>query len=670
MTRTRELSKSSIRAAGIAAALAALAVLAGPGASAGAACANGAFRSGASAALPDCRAYELVSPADKNGLAVSPEAARAAADGSGIAFRANGAFPDSESAGFFSFYLSRRAAAAWGTDRVSPPVNPSTFITEAPFFDWTANLSRSAFVGAANSPLSAGSSATLRNLYLRDSASGALTLAGAGVLGRFGDPVGANIYGDGSADLESVAFASQGQLTPDAPLPPDLETNVYERTPTGLQLVSVLPSGEPATEGAVLGSLESDRNAVSDDGSRVIFTALPEGSAQVYVHVAGSATLQASASQSSQVDPLGPRAATFWTASKDGSQVLFTSSEKLTDDADTGAEDAGTDLYRFDTGTGDLTDLSAGSTGTASGAEVQGVVGAGDDGAIVYFVALGQLDGDNGVAGAPNLYVWHDGAAHFVATLGFDEPEGFVESRNWTNATSREALNIPSRVSADGREALITTSSTQPGFDNVDPVTGKPHTEVYRFDLDADPNWACVSCKAGAAASGDATIVAPELQVFNPSAEYMNRALTGGAVFFNSQERLTAGDENDVSDVYEWRDGEIGLISAGRGARPAFFADADVSGDNVYFTTVERLTAADRDSLADLYDARVGGGLPDPPAPPAPCEGGACRGPGPAPAAETPAASATFAGPGNPKHRKHARHRRVHQGKRHHKGGK
>ena len=152
---------------------------------------------------------------------------------------------------------------------------------------------------------------------------------------------------------------------------------------------------------------------------------------------------------------------------------------------------------------------------------------------------------------------------------------------------------------------------------------------------------------------------------------------TPGRVFFNSEEALLAADHNQVSDVYEWDNGQLSLISSGQaGAAPSRFADADEAGENAYFTTRDQLLPQDRDQLTDLYDARVGGGFPFTPAAPA-CGEGDCHTGSTQGAASTDPASARFNGPGNGKpatppkrHRKkhHKRHHRKHhsQGK----GGK
>jgi hypothetical protein len=93
-----------------------------------------------------------------------------------------------------------------------------------------------------------------------------------------------------------------------------------------------------------------------------------------------------------------------------------------------------------------------------------------------------------------------------------------------------------------------------------------------------------------------------------------------GRLLFDSSERLSPQDTNGrVEDVYEAEpagvgscvrpDGCVSLISPGTGSVDSNFLAMDESGNNVFFTTRERLVPADTDELIDLYDARVGGGF-------------------------------------------------------------
>lgn len=94
--------------------------------------------------------------------------------------------------------------------------------------------------------------------------------------------------------------------------------------------------------------------------------------------------------------------------------------------------------------------------------------------------------------------------------------------------------------------------------------------------------------------------------------------LTAGdrVAFFQSKSRLVADDLDDGYDVYRWRNGELSLVTSGAaGSDDALFKGNDVTGRNVYFVTREALTWQDTDVVADIYTARVGGGVPQPPQP-------------------------------------------------------
>lgn len=85
------------------------------------------------------------------------------------------------------------------------------------------------------------------------------------------------------------------------------------------------------------------------------------------------------------------------------------------------------------------------------------------------------------------------------------------------------------------------------------------------------------------------------------------------------------------------------LISSGQSSEDSTFLDASADGSDVFFSTAESLVAQDF-GLIDIYDARVGGGLPGPPVPKAPCEGEACQSPASAPEFPTPGSS-SYKGP-------------------------
>lgn len=156
-------------------------------------------------------------------------------------------------------------------------------------------------------------------------------------------------------------------------------------------------------------------------------------------------------------------------------------------------------------------------------------------------------------------------------------------------------------------------------------------------------------------------------------------------------------------DVYEWEakgsgscdseaqnGGCLYLILSGKSKDASFFADAGESGDDVFIFTTAQLVGQDEDSLVDVYDARVGGGLAGQNQPaPAECDGEASCRPGAVAAPENAGpGTAGFSGPGNPqlhrpicprgKHlvggrhgkKKHCGRGRRHKHRRHHARGK
>jgi hypothetical protein len=128
----------------------------------------------------------------------------------------------------------------------------------------------------------------------------------------------------------------------------------------------------------------------------------------------------------------------------------------------------------------------------------------------------------------------------------------------------------------------------------------------------------------------------------------------GKRVFFDSRDALSLADTDGAPDAYEWEapgegscaaaGGCASLISSGRSAGGARFIDASAGGADAFFLTEGSLVKSDP-GAADLYDARVGGGFPDP-IPPIACEGDACQ-PLPSPPVD-PTLTTLLAGPGNP----------------------
>jgi hypothetical protein len=640
--------------------------------------------------LPDDRAYELVSPAQKNSAEVAvPGAAgglfldtnvriqAASLSGEAITYTSWTSFGDAKGAPSSSQYLSKRSAAGWATENVSPPGVLANALVP-PFVGFTPDLHFAGFK-VEEPPLTPDALSGFPNLYLRDNASGKLraltTEAPAG-----GKAFSCLSYAGASADGQRVIFSANAAFA-GAPEPKG-GFNLYEWTASDglLHLVSVLPGGAAAKPAARTtfgatglssgpgGNCEVGtkiiRHAISADGSRVFWTYGPSLSEfQLMARVGGTETVQLDATQGAAPGPAG--SGEFWSASADGSKVFFTAPGKLT--ADSGATSGAPDLYRydFDAAPGErLKDLTPGSlTPGAEAAAVRGVLGAGEDGAYVYFAAGGVLSGaeeneqgEKAQAGENNLYLWHqgEGAPRFIATLAGD-------SSNWANGPKSQTA----RVSPDGRHLAFLSTASLTGYDNTAeglPGCGPRCPEAFLYDAEGE-ELICASCNlSGARPLGPAQL--PTWS--NPYEQPHYLSDDGSRLFFETGDVLDLGDVNGKRDVYEFErvgsgncdpesatfnsvsGGCLYLISSGKSVDHSYFVDASASGRDVFFSTRQGLLAADEDENYDVYDARAGGGFaPSPPSPP-PCGSAeACRAPAPAPPANASPGTAGFQGPAN-----------------------
>jgi hypothetical protein len=483
-------------------------------------------------------------------------------------------------------------------------------------------------------------------------------------------------------------------------------------------LVSVLPDGSADLNASFGRGHETELdfdNVISDDGSRIFWSAMEISSENpggafyrpkaLYVRENATApesplngqggcttasdacTVQIDASEGLGAGGGGQ----YWTSGDDGSKVFFTDCSRLTVDATAvstagpcftpansienrpgPATYTGNDLYEYDLNAAPghrLTDLSVDGHGSdALGADVQGVVGAGEDGSYVYFVATGILtDGKNSeerepVPGADNLYVTHfDGVSRvttFIQTLSSSDSaaSGDHGSGDWRP----ELGDRTSRVTPDGHAVVFMSGESLTGYNNLGA------SEVYTYDADT-ARLSCVSCdptgeppppsSSPNASGGVAAYLPPSL-----SPTYLPRWMSddGSRVFFDSVEPLVAQDTNGMQDVYEWeREGAgsctvkspprssggcISLLSGGSSTDDSFLVDASASGDDVFINTRAQLASQDRNENRNLFDVRTNGVVAlSPPA----CTGSGCQGIPPAPPIFATPSSVTFNGVGN-----------------------
>jgi len=490
-------------------------------------CPNAALRSGPSERLPDCRAYEQVSPVETGGLdAVSLEPLEPAqsspcegGEACTIAYmNVGGAFAGAQGNVLPNAYLATRAADGWQTTPLAPPTPDAPADgSDRVAYDFSPSLSQTV-LRVPLQPLVEGTPPGVYNLFLRE-AGGEYSLlttvappnppkSGCAVPYECED---VPIFAGASADFSHVLFEANDSLdgAPSGELEGHAIEDLYEAVGGAVHLVGVLPDGQVAPLGATPGggiSATGERvgeleHAISRDGSRVVFEAAADeggpdvqqdGKTELYDRIDGERTTEISApAPGAQPDDCETKAgecdaepATFWTASADGSVVYFTSKAALTKQSYTGPEPApgepteppGNDLYRYDVETETLTDLTADSE-DADGADVLGVVGASEGGSYVYFVADGRLAA-GAQSGSPNLYVWNGsegaGTVRFIATLA---PPNEVEEENIAEQLLGHAFAYDSDVldwSSDplASQAYVTPDGTHLAFMSVEPLTG------------------------------------------------------------------------------------------------------------------------------------------------------------------------------------------------------
>jgi hypothetical protein len=653
--------------------------------------------SAAGAVLPDGRGYELISPAAKNGVDVVPQTLKTHVrpDGNAVTFSALGGFGSVEGSAFDFEYLSQRTGASgtsgWSTHGINPlgrggtlqavvlGGHVSTFVdgfasdlTAGIYKTWQPLVSAPNVAGASNLYRVNGLNGGARSVQLLTDAVAPIPAAWFTFMGGF---FASNIqpqFAGISSDLRHVVFESRLQLTSDAPPYPagfcasfggGCPTQLYENVDGVVRLVGRIPAAPDTAcddvSGPVCVAASSSQTAlpatqkvysqlsVSSDGRRIYFQSPAGGlaSAPLYLREDGVRTEQIAGD------------GVFWGASTNGARAFFTTTDSLLP-ADT---DSAPDLYMYDREApagSRLTLISSGSAGIDGYVEM--VVGSSPGGHYVYFVCDGQLIAGEPPADALGLYVWHDGQLRFIGAFqDFNEANANGSRNSWTfNESSRKT-----RITPDGRYLLFMTTSDA-GFVGRGGYAGYDHAghlEFYLYDT-ASGRLVCASCNPSRRpATTDAVIDVRDNGAVSQRTSDNARVLTddGRRVFFNTAEALVPEDTNGRSDAYEYDvpSETMHLLSSGKSTSPSYVIDSTPSGDDVYIVTRDRLVGWDVDNSYDLYDARVGGGFPEPPLPVAACQGEGCRSESTASPSGNPITSLGSRGVGNVSHRLR-RHRR------------
>jgi hypothetical protein len=255
-------------------------------------------------------------------------------------------------------------------------------------------------------------------------------------------------------------------------------------------------------------------------------------------------------------------------------------------------------------------------------------VGASSNGQIAFYLenaTLFRLDLSSGnripiATGVSQETAW--GVSTAGDSVFFSTGEGL---RAWKQGELQHVFDsweVPSRpkiISPNGRYALFRSAQSLTKYNSE----GVP--EFYRYDVDSQ-ELVCASCRAdGGKPAGPPRSGEP----VTPLGRYgLRSVLDDGEVFFDTPDPLVPSDVNGHRDVYSFDGRNQVLISPGSGNSDSFFGDASANGRDVFFTTFDRLVKSDSNDDNDLYDARIGGGIPAQNAEPSGpvCSGTGCRG--------------------------------------------
>ncbi len=646
--------------------------LAGSAAAAG--CPNEEFRTGPSASLPDCRAYELVTAENLASSQDTPftgetEHAIPSADGEHLAMETYARL-EPEPTVLGSLDVFSRTSTGWTVKSATAPgagaqllelklLSPE--LSQVALQSYTSLNSeeqspRTFEVGPVGGPYAPV--AEVPSNYLVST-----------------ELVGAN------AGTPSVpAFSDVLFVSPDpAVLPAGTERTVAEQTLAGrsnlyewaggrLRLVGVNGEGKllslcGSTLASGSHSYGDSRNAISADGSKIFFTAggsgpnceVPGG---LYMRVAGSSEpVEVSAPQDVKLTPSEHREVVYMGATPDGSEVFFATGEALTKDA---PDDGQPNLYEYNTEAptgGRLTFI-------ANGVETRYLPRwfvVSEDGSTVYY-------------GFDDRYYRYDTRTKetsFVATPG--ESKG-TEEAAYTTPNGAFFVFPAGGVEGEPRDRGA-------GEPNWGPYS-YGYNGLFRYD-NADKSVACVSCGSGLLPApnfenGPTTNVMVQpvggfgqggeavLKTSEATPAFVDMSDSGQQVFFQTTAQLVPQDTNSTVfeeatvggapglDVYEWEaDGANGctaslgctyLLSGGGDTGASVFLGASKDGSNVFFASAAPLLPQATPEFTSIYDARVDGGFPPPRGEP---ECLSCQGVGaPSPLFSTPA-SETFVGAGN-----------------------
>lgn len=416
------------------------------------------------------------------------------------------------------------------------------------------------------------------DVYMRDLAKGTTTLVSQGDVGC------APACGNGPADSDFAAATESGTkvffVTEEQLAAGDSDTmvDVYERDLAGGNTALVSAGGSPCPPGCGNGEFPSTLRGIAADGSRAFFATFEQlvnadtdAAIDIYERdlSAGPTALVSQGSVSCAPGCGNSSApAVFAGASADGSKVFFETNEGLVP-ADI---DGANDVYQRSAGV--TTQVSDGTQTLPSN-----LAAASEDGSRAFLVTAEPLVGGD-VNGSNDVYVSQGGVPSLVTS-------GECCGSNFGAAT------------ADGTKVVFTTT------EQLDATDTDSNADVYEQEVGGG---------APVLISHGAPSCAPSCGNGSAAAFFNGASADASRVFFTTTEQLAAEDTDAKADIYlhDLADSTTALISfpgvscPTPGGCDANFNGASVDGGHVFFQSTERLTEGDVDSESDVYERAAG----------------------------------------------------------------
>ncbi len=425
-----------------------------------------------------------------------------------------------------------------------------------------------------------------------------------------------------SDDGSRVVASLKGSLDPDHPTPP-AAANLYDISSGSPKLISLLPDGSGSCGVATFTFSTGFPTAValrsphwlSADGTLAFFRSSCSGPETLYVR-----EIEAGVTKAISGGPCGsslikstPTAAFFLTRNALVEEDVSASSCSA---------GGGNDVYRYDLDDESLDCVTCVASDVDADvvASFTTTIGVAEDGSRVYFTSANRLlPGAVASGGTYRVNVASGDLAYVGAGIEIGDDQA-------TRA-----------MTPDGSVAVFASSSA--GLNALGGQQNGTTMQYYRYD-DRDRSLVCVSCptdgslpRAGVGGSLGSMGMGPNTKPLDED---------GGTIAFDTPASLVSADQNTASvgrdpqvgtDVYEWREGRLLLVTDGLTNWPVSGSATEVprvsgvtpSGRDVFFTAPAQLTPDALDGYRRLYDARIGGGFEFPP-PPRPCPLEVCQG--------------------------------------------